>query len=437
MVQSRYNVLLEDFPQSGTYYLYNTRTQAKVVIDKTLRDALERLHARTALHDSDSLSKLAHMGFLVEDPEQEEKIIEQWFDQINHGSSIVKAKVLTTYECNFACTYCVEEGVKASVRMSPETARRCAQYIEKKVEEHSPEELYVSFHGGEPLINPAALKIIAWELNSYCRQREIPFLMGITTNGALLTPRLVDELVEYGLKGVKITLDGTREFHDAKRPFKNGKGSFDLIMKNILYAVDRVEVDIGGNFDDENYESFQELLDYLKERDLDRKIHKVSFKPISETVSDRGRLAEGEEFRCVYSDPHTARRMVKLREAVMEKGFNPVPGIGPNLCDIVMNDAIFTVDPLGKIYKCPALVGYTDFEVGDIERGETVRAVPEDLWKRCLDCTYLPLCGVGCLFSSYVRFGDALRLNCQREYVEYMVHENLKLNYRFSKKKNL
>ena len=102
---------------------------------------------------------------------------------------------------------------------------------------------------------------------------------------------------------------------------------------------------------------------------------------------------------------------------------------------MIMNDAIFTIDPLGKIYKCPALVGREQFAVGDIDTGETRHAVPDGLWQRCCDCVYLPLCGVGCLYAAYVRFGDPLALNCQKDYLDTVVRENLKLNYLFSRKK--
>jgi uncharacterized protein len=239
----------------------------------------------------------------------------------------------------------------------------------------------------------------------------------------------VEDLVGYGLKGVKVTLDGSREHHDRKRPFKNGRGSFDTIVQNILQAVDSIDVDVGCNFDEENIESFPELLEYLQQLGLAAKLHAIRFKPISEILNDREGLSSSAELDCVYSKPQTARHMVELRKLALERGFRLDPGIGVNMCSIMANRSIFTIDPLGKIYKCPALVGRSEFEVGDIRTGEIAGQNPPELWKRCLGCAYLPLCGEGCLFGALLRFGDPYRLNCQKEYLEYLVRENLKLNY--------
>jgi uncharacterized protein len=96
---------------------------------------------------------------------------------------------------------------------------------------------------------------------------------------------------------------------------------------------------------------------------------------------------------------------------------------------MVMGSSQFTVDPEGRLYKCPALVGYPEFQVGTIWEGEKRKLVREDLWKRCIGCAYLPLCGEGCLYGSYLRYGDLERLNCQKEYVEYLVEKNLKADY--------
>jgi radical SAM protein with 4Fe4S-binding SPASM domain len=200
-------------------------------------------------------------------------------------------------------------------------------------------------------------------------------------------------------------------------------------MQNILQAVQRIDVDVGCNFDDENIDSFAGLLKYLQQLGLASKLHAVRFKPIMDILEDRQGLLSSSELDCVYSKPETARHMIELRNLALQHGFKLDPGIGVNMCGIIANHSIFTIDPRGKIYRCPALVGRSEFEAGEILGEEITEKNPPELWKRCTGCPYLPLCGDGCLYSALLRFGDPFRLNCPKEYIEYVVQENLKLNY--------
>jgi uncharacterized protein len=430
MIRSRYTLLYEDFPEPGKHLFFSTRTQATVVIDNELKSLLGSLPAQNTPESSqDTLSQLARMGFLVSDEEADRRIMEAWFQELKSDTSQVAATILTTYACNFACPYCVEEEVIAPVHMSDATAEAAVSYTACNVAELGSKELFVSFYGGEPLLNRKALRIVAAGLREFSRSSGVRFAFGMTTNGSLLKPDVVDELKDLGLKGIKVTLDGAREFHDRKRPFRSGKGSFDVIIENIVYASRVIDVDVGGNFDEENYESFPDLLDYLKEKGLHRHIRAARFKPISRTLVDRAKIPHNGELGCVYTDPRVAVQMADLRQATIDRGIPVEEGIGVNLCSMVMGSSQFTIDPEGRLYKCPALVGYPDFQVGTVWEGEQRKLVPEDLWKRCMDCPYLPLCGEGCLYGSYLRYGDLQRLNCQKEYVEYLVERNLKADY--------
>jgi uncharacterized protein len=430
MIRSRYTLLYDNFPQEGKHLFFSTRTQATVVIDSELKALLESL-PRDSLSESsrDVLSQLTRMGFLVSDEKEDRRIIEGWFQELKSDTSQVAATILTTYACNFACPYCVEGEVIAPVHMNDATAEAAVSYTACRVMELGSEELFVSFYGGEPLLNLRALRIVGSGLRDFAAENGVRFAFGMTTNGSLLRPEVVNELKDLGLKGIKVTLDGTREFHDRKRPFRNGKGTFDVIIENILYASTVIDVDVGGNFDDDNYESFPGLLDYLIEKGLHQRLRAVRFKPISQTLVDRAKIRHNGELGCVYSDPRVAGRMAELRQATMDRGLPVEEGIGVNLCSMVMGSSQFTVDPEGLLYKCPALVGYPEFQVGTIWEGEKRKLVREDLWKRCIGCAYLPLCGEGCLYGSYLRYGDLERLNCQKEYVEYLVEKNLKADY--------
>ena len=403
---SRFTIFIDEFPGTGTHLAFNTRTQAQVVIDQRLRDVLEDLAGNE--YDSDTttaLTRLQNMGLVVADGEDEDRTIEAWFAEIAQDKSVMRATVLTTYDCNFACPYCVEQGVKAPVYMSRETAAGVVDDIKARTEKNRPRRLLLNFYGGEPLMNLVAIRIVAGGLKDYCEKAAIDYSAGMSTNGALLTAKVVDELCRYGVRSVKVTLDGMRDVHNRSRPFRNGKGSFDTIIENVRSAIDKVSVDVGGNFDEHNIDSLVELLEYLRDLGLASKIRRVRFKPISKTFKDREAKVTNADLGCVYFEQAVMQNMLRLRKAILERGFTTDPGVGMNLCGIMMNESFYTIDPLGKLYQCEALVGREQFSVGDIasDRGEFQ---PLNLWRRCIGCEYVPLCGDGCIHAALVRFGD-------------------------------
>ena len=443
MIRSIYTLFVENYPDRGKHLFFCTRTQAMVVVDDELMEAIDKLPQFSGgKRTAEALATLSGMGFLVENEAEEEANIIRYFQALKSNASRIDATVLTTYACNFACPYCVEEGVKAAVHMDEQTAVRTVAYIGERVKEYEAHRLFVSFYGGEPLLNLKAMRIVAGGLQEYCKPRGVEFGFGITTNGALLTPEVVEDLLGFGLKGVKVTLDGFGRFHDRKRPFIDGRGSFDRIVENVYHAVEKIDVDVGGNFDEENVDSFPRLLDHLKGLGLADKLHRVRFKPISETPRDRAGMPDNSEMNCVYGEISTAERLVDLRRLALERGFAVDPGVGVNACAMTANSAVFTIDPTGKIFKCPAFVGHDEFAAGSIAAGETGsgaaagEVATQELWQRCSDCPYVPLCGEGCQFGSYLRYGDTSRLNCRKDFIEYMVRENLKLNYSYRQNKS-
>ncbi len=91
--------------------------------------------------------------------------------------------------------------------------------------------LEVDFLGGEPLMNWQVVK----DLVAYGREQEKlhdkHFRFTLTTNGVLLNDE-VQEFVNKEMDNVVISLDGRKEVNDQMRPFRNGKGSYDLIVRS-------------------------------------------------------------------------------------------------------------------------------------------------------------------------------------------------------------
>ena len=89
--------------------------------------------------------------------------------------------------------------------------------------------LEVDFFGGEPLMNWDVVKQLVEYGRSLEESNHKKFRFTLTTNGVLLN----DEIMEYlnkEMSNVVLSLDGRKEVNDRMRPFRTGKGSYDLIV---------------------------------------------------------------------------------------------------------------------------------------------------------------------------------------------------------------
>ncbi|MBT3275947.1 MAG: radical SAM protein [Spirochaetales bacterium] len=433
MKRSLYTKCVANYPRKGQHLLFNTLTHSIITVDDELKGYIDNPDEYRGEVPAPYREELQDRFMIVPDSAADTSLIEDYFKEIKSiTEKSLEVTLLTTFACNFACTYCVEDGVICNIRMNEETTAKCASYIIDQAGKNNVETINLYFYGGEPLMNIPPIRSIAKAVRKHCEKKGLEFGFALTTNGALLKPSLVRELKKLGLEGVKVTIDGDRAHHNAKRPYKNGEGSFDDIIENIRYAAKHIAVDVGGNFDDTNVDSFESLILYLRDIGLHRTLNKVSFKPISETPEDRKKAPLSAELACAYSREGTGEAMVKLRKLLIDNRFKTDDSIGVNVCGITLDGLQITIDPVGKLYKCMAFVGREEFCVGTIETGDSGE-VKKDLWRRCTSCENVALCGDGCIYGSYIKYGDTDRLNCQKDYMDYLVTENLKLEYGRSK----
>lgn len=145
--------------------------------------------------------------------------------------TVVKALCLhIAHDCNLACRYCfAEEGEYHGRRalMSYEVGKKALDFL--IANSGSRRNLEVDFFGGEPLMNWQVVK----DLVAYGREQEKlhdkNFRFTVTTNGVLLNDE-IQEFVNKEMDNVVLSTDGRKEINDKMRPFRNGKGSYDLIV---------------------------------------------------------------------------------------------------------------------------------------------------------------------------------------------------------------
>ncbi|MBI2503256.1 MAG: SPASM domain-containing protein [Candidatus Latescibacteria bacterium] len=447
---SRYTSFVADYPEPGQHLTFNWMTQAMAVLDDELRQLVEAPGSfDAALIPPELAQQLERMGILVEDEVDERQEIEHWHSQVRNNRRTFKAMVMTTYDCNFACTYCVEEGVKRPVKLGHTQAERTVRWIIERMEEQGSEKLYLNFYGGEPLLNVAGLEQVAGPLLAYTQARGLEFDGSVTTNGALLHRRNAERLARVGVTMAKVTLDGDQEAHDQKRPFKGGHGSFELIMRNLEEVWDLIEIRLAGNVDCQNIHAVPKLMNYLEERGLGEKIGGIQFNGISSQARDgfehhqKGLLQiespepllqiEAVE-RTLDTPTQSGNRedLFELNHEAAQRGLPARKAITASLCLLNQEENAVVIDPLGKIYKCPALVGHEAFIVGDLSQGEIhydhLRIYGEDL-EGCLDCKWFTVCGGGCRFMSFLKSGDIRHKDCNKEFFDQYGNEMVKMDY--------
>ncbi|HEX9759074.1 MAG TPA: SPASM domain-containing protein [Nitrospiria bacterium] len=438
---SKFNVLIPKFPIPGEFLLFNTFTDSRVIINDSIKELIFNDHRNNKLEEytqeeRNSLQTLHELGIIVEKEINEDRELEYWFQKLKFDSTSLDITVLTTSACNLGCTYCFEEGIDLKGFMSEETCRGMGEWVATKLDEVRPHVLQLTLFGGEPLLNLKACYSISRYLNLLATQRGVALDISIITNGVLLSEDVIQELVPLGLKRVKVTLDGDEAAHDSKRQYRNGKGSFNAILKNLVALKGKAPISIGGNFDESTKESIPRLLDQLVALGFTPEdISDITFKPILSSTNKLPVLNNSMDsgHSCTFSDMDVSD-ILWLRDEVEKRGFKTKDGIAIGPC-CATRENTYTIDPWGKIYKCPALVGREEYVTGNIHQPQSnyqgTRFMTVDLWNDsfCQPCSYRPLCGGGCRGSSVTQSGDFEKVACEKPYFENVALELVKREY--------
>ena len=136
-----------------------------------------------------------------------------------------------TTRCNLACRYCWAEGGRREIiELDKSKARKISEFI-KRFSRAAGRKVNVNFEGrGEPLLNLEAMKEIVENTSKHVSR------FALLTNATLLEGEALDFVAERGIR-ISASLDFNEESHNACRVYRNGKGSFARVLKNLRKAV--------------------------------------------------------------------------------------------------------------------------------------------------------------------------------------------------------
>jgi uncharacterized protein len=158
--------------------------------------------------------------------------------------------------CNLDCTYCFFLDKEAlypgsTFHMSDAVLE---QYIRQLIESHRTDCVNIAWQGGEPTLMGIEFYRRAIELVEEHRRPGMTIQHTMQTNGTLLNDEWAAFFKEHGFL-IGISIDGPRELHDVHRVDKNGRSTFDKVIRglrllqkygveyNVLTTINRVNAE--------------------------------------------------------------------------------------------------------------------------------------------------------------------------------------------------
>jgi uncharacterized protein len=376
--------------------LYNILTKNFVLLEREYEEFYKKF---PKVDDEKKLQEFLDAGFIVDNKFDEKGYYLRNFFMSRYYSRKLLFTVVPTTACNFACYYCFESGIK-TVKITQELKEKIFKFIKERIELFKPEEVSLSFYGGEPLLFKDELLEFARFFKSLSEDFGFKFSSDIVTNGYLFDVETARKLIEEAsLKSAQITLDGPPEIHDKRRFLKNGNGTFDRIfenVKNVIEAFHQFVVRIRVNVDKLNIDYIEELLKLLAS--IKRDNLEVYFSPVTgekDKMDSSENLFTDEEYGKVYAE--------KIVPLLYKYGFpyEVYPELSYVFCAGI-TPFHYLIDGDGTIKKCFDLVGRDKESVGNVDNyREDSRSVLKwenlkILDKECYNCKFLPICGGGC-----------------------------------------
>ena len=392
-----------------------------------LLEVLAGKYTESDLKDAyDDIAELTEAGQLFT-----KDIYEQYIGEVKQRKTVVKALCMhIAHDCNLACKYCfAEEGEYHGRRalMSYEVGKKALDFL--IANSGNRRNLEVDFFGGEPLMNWQVVK----DLVAYGREQEKihnkNFRFTITTNGVLLNDE-VQEFVNKEMDNVVLSLDGRKEVNDKMRPFRNGKGSYELIVPKFQKLADSRNQEkyyVRGTFTRDNLDFSKDVLHFA-----DLGFKQISIEPV---------VGEDADFYSIKKEdlPKIFEEYDALAKALVErekegKGVNFFhfmidldggPCVAKRLSGCGSGTEYLAVTPWGDLYPCHQFVGEEDFLMGNVDDGIVKPKIADEFRgcsvyskEKCKNCFAKFYCSGGCMANSHKFHGsihDTYDIGCEME----------------------
>jgi uncharacterized protein len=391
---SRYNYLVD---YEGDYLLYNQITGALVKITSVERDDYDRIAQGNFRVPFRFLRMLRHGEYLIKQQLDERTWMREVYEKKTRVTLTKGLTIAITDRCNLGCVYCFEKKTQ-KIHMTQETQEKLLCFIKHFITATPTKQLTVCWYGGEPTLSLEGVVFLSSKIAAICKEESVKFQQMMITNGTMLTQPVRQQLLDLDIRTLQITIDGSKEYHDLKRPFSVGNASsFDRIWSFLpeLYA-EGFKVSVRVNLDEKNSDQYELVKQQVEALGVTTKNEKGGIIAI---YAARIHNSEDDAEKNAYSQQAFSNSSASRL---------PKPFSGHNcMADTPWS---FAVSQSGVLTKCWGHCTNEQFPIGTIDNLElaevgftNVNAFSDE---ECCDCAVFPICLGGCRnYNGY--WGDA------------------------------
>ncbi len=418
MQKSAHNIFSK-IHDSDAYFLINPLTRSADLLDAETAEE----YRSGQFSDSEAWQS---KGYLVE-PEEEKKRFRDgylsWTERRDQDE--IQIFFVPSYACNFACTYCYQEGYDPNQEVFKESMIDAFfAYIDT---EFAGREKYLTIFGGEPLLMGEGTVKTIIRLLAEAGKRDLD--TAIVTNGYYLSD-YVPTLKDARIREIQVTLDGVGEAHDARRPHRGGKPSFERICAGVDAALAAgIPINLRMVLDKDNIAALPRLALFAKQRgwtahplfktQLGRNYELHYCQKGNSKLYDRISLYK-DIYELIKQHPvilEFHRPAFSIAKFLWENGDLPEPLY--DSCPGTKTEWAF--DYTGNFYSCTATVGKAGEELGTFYPTVTRKQNTIDQWEErdvtsipdCKDCSLKLACGGGCASVAKNKTGLILSPDCR------------------------
>ena len=406
MKLSKYNFHYKLAENTEETLIYNSRTNALALIENENFKYLSGKTDNIVVENKKLRKNLLRGGFLLDSNVNELDLIKINLLKARFNNDSLGLTIAPTLACNFKCIYCYEKENLNNSYMTEEVIQAMLEFIKKRIETIT--NLGITWYGGEPLLALDTIEYLSKEIIKMCDENNVNYNAGIITNGYSFTKEVAQKLKDLRVEHAQITLDGTEEIHNQRRPLVNGRETFNTIIQNINDTADIMKISIRVNTDKSNIDKLDGLLDTLISYNLHNRVHVyLGFvDSINECYADD---------QCLSREGFSKLNYIAEKKLV-DKGFvksseYKYPRLHANYCG-ADNDSTYVVGPKGYIYKCYNEIGDRtavidsildtdeDFNLALYNKYMLHMPVDDEV---CSQCKLLPICMGGCPYHKITK----------------------------------